>query len=63
MATITSPTLPRDLFPKQVPKNTKEARIAIAPDLVTHVNSTRLTANLGLYISSTDLNFDCDDTF
>ncbi len=62
MTTTTAPS-PRSQFPKQIPKDNQEARLAIARDVIRHVEGKRLLASRGLYISFHDYDLPWSDSF
>ena len=50
-------------FPVLIPKNKKEARLAIARDIIRHVKSHRLMATRGVYLSVHDWDKDIESSF
>jgi hypothetical protein len=56
-------SLVRTLFPTRIPADKRAARIAIAKDVVKHVNSRHLLATRGLYLSVKEAHEDIQHSF
>ena len=54
---------PREMQPKEIPTNPKQARLAIARDVIRHIKARKLVPVRGLYISFRDYDEVWKDSF